>query len=120
VLPFQRPGGRQRQAAWLEIVDQAAPATRAFDTTKEPRLQYALRVKLHVVDGTYELFRAFFSWPSETGLGGREVGACRGLARSFLRLTRSDDVSHLACAFDHRIESFRNALFDGYKTGEGI
>jgi len=77
-------------------------------------------MKLHLVDGTYELFRAFYGAPSTTGPGGREVGATRALMRSLLVLLSEPDVSHVACAFDHVIESFRNDLFAGYKTGAGI
>jgi 5'-3' exonuclease len=77
-------------------------------------------VKVHLVDGTYELFRAYFSWPSAIGKDGREVGACKGLMRAMRRLLAEPDVTHVAYAFDHCIESFRNQLFAGYKTGEGI
>lgn len=77
-------------------------------------------MKLHVVDGTFELFRAFYGSPASTAPDGREVGAARALMRSMWSLRRQPDVSHLAVAFDHVIESFRNDLFDGYKTGEGI
>ena len=77
-------------------------------------------MKIHLVDGTYELFRAYYGAPSALDPKGREVGATRGLLRSLLSLLRQDDVTHVACAFDHVIESFRNELFAGYKTGEGI
>jgi len=77
-------------------------------------------VKVHLVDGTFELFRAFYGAPAATGRGGREVGATRGLVRSLLALLRQDDVSHVGVAFDHVIESFRNDLYPGYKTGDGI
>jgi 5'-3' exonuclease len=77
-------------------------------------------VKVHLVDGTYELFRAYYGAPSATGPDGREVGAVRGLMRSLLSLLVSPDVTHVACAFDHVIESFRNTLFDGYKTSDGV
>ena len=77
-------------------------------------------MKIHLVDGTYELFRAYYGAPSALDPNGREVGATRGLLRSLLSLLRQDDVTHVACAFDHVIESFRNELFAGYKTGEGI
>lgn len=76
--------------------------------------------KLHLLDATYELFRAFFAMPSERAPDGREVGAIRGLIGSTLALLREPDVTHVAAATDHVIESFRNQLFDGYKTGEGI
>ncbi|MFQ6026948.1 MAG: 5'-3' exonuclease H3TH domain-containing protein [Dehalococcoidia bacterium] len=76
-------------------------------------------MKLHLVDGTYELFRAYFALPSIAAPDGREVGAVRGLIQTLLTLLRQEDVTHLACAFDHVVESFRNDLFAGYKTGEG-
>jgi len=77
-------------------------------------------MNVHLVDGTYELFRAFYAVPSAKNEAGLEVGAVRGLARSMLALLREPGASHVAVAFDHVIESFRNQLFDGYKTGEGI
>lgn len=77
-------------------------------------------MKVHLVDGTYELFRAFYGAPSRRTADGREVGATRGLLRSLVTLLQRGETTHVACAFDHVIESFRNRLFDGYKTGEGI
>ncbi len=77
-------------------------------------------MKVHLVDGTYELFRAYFAMPSSTAPDGREVRAVRGLIQTLLVLLRQDDVSHVACAFDHTIPSFRNELFDGYKTGADV
>jgi len=77
-------------------------------------------VKLHLVDGTFELFRAHFGAPPAVAPDGMPVGAVRGLLRSLHALAREDGVTHLAVAFDHVIESFRNRLFDGYKTGEGL
>jgi 5'-3' exonuclease len=77
-------------------------------------------VKVHLVDGTYELFRAFFAAPPAQGAGGREVGAARGLLRSFAALVRQPGVTHVGVAFDQVIESFRNELFAGYKTGAGV
>jgi 5'-3' exonuclease len=77
-------------------------------------------MRIHLVDGTYELFRAYYGAPEATAPDGAEVGATRGLLRSLLSLLREDGVTHVACAFDHVIESFRNDLFAGYKTGEGI
>jgi len=76
-------------------------------------------MKIHLVDGTYELFRNHFGAPPKKAPNGREVGATLGLLRSLLLLLSSPDVTHVAVAFDHVIESFRNDLFDGYKTGEG-
>jgi 5'-3' exonuclease len=78
------------------------------------------RSDLYLVDGTYELFRAYFAVPSSKSSGGGEVGATKGLLRTLYALLRAPGVTHVACAFDHVIESFRNRLFDGYKTGEGL
>jgi 5'-3' exonuclease len=75
---------------------------------------------LHLVDGTYELFRAYFAVPSQVGATGQEVGATRGLVQTLLSLCSRPEVTHVACAFDHVIESFRNELYAGYKTGEGL
>ena len=77
-------------------------------------------MKIHLVDGTFELFRAHFGAPPAHDAAGRPVGAVRGLLATLLSLLREPGVTHVACAFDHVIESFRNALFEGYKTGEGI
>jgi 5'-3' exonuclease len=77
-------------------------------------------VKVHLVDGTYELFRAHFGAPPATAPDGRAVGATRGLLRSLVGLLAAPDVTHVACAFDHVIESFRNRLYHGYKTSDGV
>jgi 5'-3' exonuclease len=77
-------------------------------------------LRAHLVDGTFELFRAYFGAPSATDPSGREVGAIRALLRSLHALVRSAGVTHVAAAFDTVIESFRNDLFPGYKTGEGV
>ena len=74
---------------------------------------------LHVLDGTYELFRNHFGAPPRQTPEGWEIGAVAGLVSSTLSLLDSGDVSHIGAAFDSVIESFRNAMFDGYKTGEG-
>ena len=76
-------------------------------------------MKIHLVDGTYELFRAYFALPSIAAPDGREVGAVRGLVQTLITLLRQEDVTHVAVAFDSEILSFRNGLFPGYKTGEG-
>ena len=77
-------------------------------------------MKIHLVDGTYELFRAHFAMPPMQAPDGRPVSAVRGLLRTLLVLLRQEDVSHVGCAFDHVVESFRNKMFAGYKTGEGV
>jgi len=77
-------------------------------------------MKVHLVDGTYELFRAFYGAPGKTGANGREVGGTCALMRSLMYMCSDREVTHVACAYDHVIESFRNDLFAGYKTGAGI
>ncbi|MCB9155410.1 MAG: flap endonuclease [Caldilineae bacterium] len=77
-------------------------------------------MKVHLLDGTYELFRAFYGPPPRKAPDGREVGATVGLLRSLQALLNAPDVTHVGVAFDHVVESFRNDLFAGYKTGEGI
>lgn len=77
-------------------------------------------MKIHLVDGTYELFRAFYGPPPRQAPDGREVGAVVGLLQSLLALIAQEDVTHVGVAFDTVVESFRNDLFAGYKTGEGI
>lgn len=75
---------------------------------------------LHLLDATFELFRAFYALPFEAGPDGRAVNAVRGLINTTIALLRQPEVTHLGAATDQVIESFRNKLFDGYKTGEGI
>ena len=77
-------------------------------------------MRIHLVDGTYELFRSFFGAPPKKAPDGREVGATLGLLNSLLSLLSKSGATHVACAFDHVIESFRNDLFPGYKTSTGI
>ena len=80
----------------------------------------AAKPQVHLIDGTYELFRMYFGAPSTLDEGGVEVGATRAWLRSLSSLLLTEEVTHVAVAFDTVIESFRNALFDGYKTGAGI
>jgi len=77
-------------------------------------------VKLHLVDATFELFRAYYSRPEEHGPDGRPVNAVRGLLESMLSLLREPDVTHVAAATDHVIESWRNDVYPGYKTSAGV
>ena len=76
--------------------------------------------KLYLIDGTFELFRCYSVLPSSTAPDGREVGAIRGLLASTLAWLRESAPPYVAAATDHIIESFRNRLFAGYKTGDGI
>lgn len=76
-------------------------------------------MKVFLVDGTYELFRQYFGQPSHLTRELQEVGATRGVLGSMLQLLESG-ATHIGVATDHVIESFRNELYPGYKTGEGI
>src|SRR5689334_9725822 len=77
-------------------------------------------MKIHLVDGTYELFRAHFGAPPKKAINGLEVGATLGVLRSLLMMLKTPGVTHVAVAFDHVIESFRNKMYAGYKTSEGV
>ena len=74
---------------------------------------------IHLIDGTYELFRHYYAVPSARDADGREVGAVRGVVASMLGMINAG-TTHIAVATDHVIESFRNDLWPGYKTGAGI
>ena len=74
---------------------------------------------VYLIDGTYELFRHYFALPSAKDKDGREVAAVRGVLSSLMGMIR-EGATHIAVATDHVIESFRNELWPGYKTGEGI
>ena len=76
-------------------------------------------MKVHLVDGTYELFRYFFAVPSHLDQKGAEAGALRGVLGTVLSLLENG-ATHIGVATDHIVESFRNELYDGYKSGEGI
>jgi len=78
-------------------------------------------VIVHLIDGTYELFRHYHALPSAIDANGREVAAVRGVLRSILGLINGpDQATHVAVATDHVIESFRNTLWRGYKTSAGV
>lgn len=76
--------------------------------------------RVHLVDATYELFRAHFSQPPRRAPDGHEVAAVRGLVLTLLSLVRADGATHVGCATDRVIRSFRNQLYPGYKTEEGV
>jgi 5'-3' exonuclease len=76
-------------------------------------------VQIHLIDGTYELFRHFYAVPPAKDEQGREVAAVRGVLASMRALIR-EGATHVAVATDHVIESFRNPMWAGYKTGDGI
>jgi 5'-3' exonuclease len=74
---------------------------------------------VHLIDGTYELFRHFFAVPAAADANGQEVGAVRGVLGSVLSMIESG-ATHIGVATDHVVESFRNDLYPGYKTSEGV
>jgi 5'-3' exonuclease len=76
-------------------------------------------MKVHLVDGTYELFRHYYAVPSARDADGQEVGAVRGVVASLFSMVTAG-ATHIAVATDHVIESFRNRLWRGYKTSAGI
>ena len=76
-------------------------------------------MKIYLIDGTYELFRHYWALPSAKDKDGVDVAAVRGVLRSVLGMIKAG-ATHIAVATDHVIESFRNGLWPGYKTGEGI
>ncbi len=76
-------------------------------------------MQVHLVDGTYELFRYYYALPSHVTAGGLEVAATRGVLGTCLQLLE-EGATHVGVATDHVIESFRNRLWPGYKTGAGI
>ena len=76
-------------------------------------------MNIYLIDGTYELFRHYYAVPSARDKDGREVGAVRGVLASLLTMMK-EGTTYIAVATDHVIESFRNNLWGGYKTGEGV
>src|ERR1700756_1178282 len=76
-------------------------------------------MKVHLVDGTYELFRHFFAVRAAMDANGQDVGAVRGVLGSVLSMIERG-ATHLGVATDHVVESFRNDLYPGYKTSEGV
>ena len=80
---------------------------------------WSCALDIYLVDGTYELFRHYYALPSAKDSDGREVAAVRGVLASVLGMIKGG-ATHIAVATDHVIESFRNELWPGYKTGEGI
>jgi 5'-3' exonuclease len=76
-------------------------------------------MQVHLIDGTYELFRHFYAVPAAVDVNGREIGAVRGVLRSVLSMIEHGST-HIGVATDHVVESFRNDLYAGYKTSEGV
>src|SRR5205807_8411285 len=76
-------------------------------------------MNVHLIDGTYELFRYFFAVPAAADANGQEIGAVRGVVTSVLSMIERG-VTHIGVATDHVVESFSNDLYPGYKTSEGV
>ena len=76
-------------------------------------------MNVYLIDGTYELFRHFYAVPAAQDANGQEIGAVRGVLRSVLSMIEQG-ATHLGVATDHVVESFRNDLYSGYKTSEGV
>jgi 5'-3' exonuclease len=104
-------GARSQASSFIRAATTGKPHANRFFL--EPRLQ------IHLIDGTYELFRHYYAVPSARDAEGREVGAIRGVLASVLGMIRAG-ATHVAVATDHVIESFRNNLWSGYKTSEGV
>ena len=97
-------------------------STRATTVRLRPtrlRIEREILLEIYLVDGTYELFRHYYALPSARDRDGREVAAVRGVLSSVLGMIKGG-ATHIAVATDHIIESFRNELWSGYKTGDGI
>src|SRR6202161_4476525 len=76
-------------------------------------------MEVHLIDGTYELFRHYYALPKVRDSAGQEVAAVRGVLASVIGML-GNGATHIGVATDHVIESFRNDLWPGYKTGEGV
>src|SRR3979490_2899975 len=76
-------------------------------------------MEVHLIDGTYELFRHFFAVPAAADVTGQEIGAVRGVLHSVLSMI-AHGATHIGVARDQVVESFRNDLYPGYKTSEGV
>jgi len=117
--PLPPPGGfwsGERGSCWSKR--PPSPAT-GFTLVQYLCLLGGACLEIHLVDGTYELFRHYYALPSARDENGREVAAVRGVLASVLGMVKAG-ATYLAVATDHVIESFRNRLWPGYKTGEGV
>lgn len=98
--------------------DAIAPIIRCI-LSGHLRYPAPIYMDVHLIDGTYELFRHFFAVPAASDMNGQEVGAVRGVLTSVLSMIERG-ATHLGVATDHVVESFRNDLYPGYKTREGV
>jgi 5'-3' exonuclease len=90
-----------------------------LDRITSPAESERSRMDVHLIDGTYELFRHFFAVPASAAMDGQEIGATRGVLNSVLSMIERG-ATHIGVATDHVVESFRNDLYPGYKTSEGV
>src|SRR5579863_8875736 len=117
-----RAGGSACRLVFQQLRRARANAIgRQLDCPCPSRLRLCWRraLDVYLIDGTYELFRHYYALPSVRDQAGHEVAAVRGVLASVLGMIKGG-ATHLAVATDHVIESFRNNLWPGYKTGEGV
>ena len=105
------------QPTWFPPSRSSGPAPEHPPAREHPNIR--LPVNVHLIDGTYELFRHFYAVPSREDRAGREVGALVGVLHSLLGMLEAG-ATHIGVATDHVIESFRNDLWPGYKSSAGI
>src|SRR5580692_2175063 len=126
---------KQRVVRWVQKVRLVPSASAMAPDKNSLRVRSMLRrltwehrfrpigvivaMRVHLIDGTYELFRHYYALPKVRDSTGQEVAAVRGVTASLIGMLGSG-ATHIAVATDHVIESFRNDLWPGYKTGEGI
>src|SRR5262249_6356819 len=101
--------------------DRISLPARPVPPSRPHRGWSGLGVELHLVDATYELFRAYYApRPPVLGVGGRNLSGVSGLVEQLLFLLREQGATHVGCATDRIIESFRNELYPGYKSSAGM
>src|SRR2546426_5979980 len=111
-------GNCLRWGAWDTSRRTPRLVARLWQLSK-PQLNGGNVMRVHLVDGTFELFRHFYGGPPVTEASGNERGAVVGVIQTLLGMLE-EGATHVGVATDHVIESFRNELYAGYKTGEGI
>src|SRR5205814_10376196 len=121
LLRVQRDGGERQHG---DSDPAACHSVRKLILSGDPErvalhLSAESLLDVHLIDGTYELFRHFYAVPRARDERGREVGAVRGVLTSVLAMINGG-ATHIGVATDHVIESFRNRLWPGYKTGDGV
>lgn len=111
---------RCKQLGWRDQRSRHVTSVGPYPSTNAVGFRYAaIMTTVHLIDGTYELFRSHFGAPPRQTPQGWEIGAVHGIVSSTLNLLSDPEATHVGAAFDTVIESFRNDMYDGYKTGEG-